>query len=152
MDSGARDGTRHDTFIHVPVATSSKSTSPLFSRASRLGSCCPSESTTQTTSRRSGHLACEITMPPSPVGSGPLIGEGGTIPRPSLTTKGIAIMNDITMSQEQAKEILKAVNGIGELLNRLPSKPEDAPVKYAIMSNLSVIQMTLTGRPRASSN
>jgi hypothetical protein len=61
-------------------------------------------------------------------------------------------MNDITMSQEQAKEILKAVNGIGELLNRLPSKPEDAPVKYAIMSNLSVIQMTLTGRPRASSN
>ena len=56
------------------------------------------------------------------------------------------------VSQEQAKEILKATNGIGELLKRLPSKPEDAPVKYAIMSNLSVIQMTLTGMPRASSN
>ena len=62
------------------------------------------------------------------------------------------MMNDITVSQEQAKEIFKAINGIGELLKRLPSKPDDAPVKYAIMSNLSVIQMTLTGMPRASSN
>jgi hypothetical protein len=62
------------------------------------------------------------------------------------------MMNDITVSQEQAREILKAVNGIGELLKRLPSRPEDAPVKYAIMSNLGVIQMTLTGMPRASSN
>ena len=62
------------------------------------------------------------------------------------------MMNDITVSQEQAKEVLKAINGIGELLKRLPSKPEDAPVKYAIMSNLTVIQMNLTGMPRASSN
>ena len=62
------------------------------------------------------------------------------------------MMNDITVSHEQAKEIFKAINGIGELLKRLPSKPEDAPVKYAIMSNLSVIQMTLTGMPRACSN
>jgi len=62
------------------------------------------------------------------------------------------MMNDITVSREQAKEIFKAVNGIGELLKRLPSRPEDAPVKYAIMSNLSVIQMALTGTPRASAN
>ena len=61
-------------------------------------------------------------------------------------------MNDITVSQEQVKEIFKAISGIGELLKRLPSKPEDAPVTYAIMSNLSVIQMTLTAMPRASSN
>ena len=61
-------------------------------------------------------------------------------------------MNDITLNQEQAQEIFKAVNGIGELLKRLSPKPEDAPVKYAIMSNLSVIQMRLTGMPRASSN
>lgn len=69
-----------------------------------------------------------------------------------LRPSGVAMMNDITVSQEQAKEIFKAINGIGELLKRLPSKPEDAPVKYAIMSNLSVIQMTLTGMLRASSN
>jgi hypothetical protein len=62
------------------------------------------------------------------------------------------MMNDITVSQEHAKEIFKAINGIGELLKRLPSKPEDAPVKYAIMSNLNLIQMTLAGIPRASSN
>jgi hypothetical protein len=62
------------------------------------------------------------------------------------------MLNDITVSQEQAKEIFRAINGIGELLKRLPSKPEDAPVKYAIMSNLSVIQMILTGTPRAGSN
>ena len=62
------------------------------------------------------------------------------------------MMNDITVSHEQAKEIFKAIDGIGELLKRLPSKPEDAPVRYAIMSNLNVIQVTLTGMPRASSN
>ena len=62
------------------------------------------------------------------------------------------MMNDITVSQEQAKEILKAINGTGQLLKRLPSTPEDAPVRYAIMSNLSEIQMTLTGMPRASSS
>jgi hypothetical protein len=61
-------------------------------------------------------------------------------------------MNNMTVSQEQAQEIFKAINGIGELLKRLPSKPEDAPVKYAIMSNLTVIQINLTGMPRAGSN
>ena len=62
------------------------------------------------------------------------------------------MMNDITVSHEQAKAIFKAINGIGELLKRLPSRPEDAPVKYAIMSNLSLIQMNLTGMPRVSSH
>jgi hypothetical protein len=61
-------------------------------------------------------------------------------------------MNSINVTHEQAKEILKAIDGIGELLKRLPSKPEDASVKYAIMSNLAVIRMNLTGRPSASSN
>ena len=56
------------------------------------------------------------------------------------------------MSHEQAKEVFKAINGIGELLKRLPSKPEDGPVKYAIMSNLAVIQTNLTGMPRVNSN
>jgi hypothetical protein len=62
------------------------------------------------------------------------------------------MMNSISVSHDQTKEIFKAMNGIGELLKRLPSKPEYAPLKYAIMSNLTVIQMSLTGMPRASSN
>jgi hypothetical protein len=53
---------------------------------------------------------------------------------------------------DSSKEIFKAINGIGELLKRLPSRPEDAPVKYAIMSNLTAIQMNLTGMPRTRSN
>jgi hypothetical protein len=62
------------------------------------------------------------------------------------------MMNSITVSPEQAKEIFTALNGIGELLKCLPSKPEDAPVKYAIISNLTVIQMNLTRMPRVNSN
>ena len=62
------------------------------------------------------------------------------------------MMNSITVSPEQANEIFKAINGIGELLKRLPTKPEDAPVKYAIISNLTVIQMNLTRMPRVNSN
>src|SRR5262249_39151404 len=52
-------------------------------------------------------------------------------PRPNVAT----MMNGITVSPEQAKEIFKAINGIGELLKRLPAKPEDAPMKHAIMLN-----------------
>lgn len=61
-------------------------------------------------------------------------------------------MNTVIVTHEQAKEIFRAINGIGELLKRLSCKPEDARVKYAIMSNLAVIQMNLTGMPRAGSN
>jgi hypothetical protein len=46
----------------------------------------------------------------------------------------------------------RRINGIGELLKTLPSKPENAAVMYAIMSNLAVIQTSLTGMARASSN
>ena len=56
------------------------------------------------------------------------------------------------MSREQAREIFKALNGISELLKTLPSKPENVAVMYAIMSNLTVIQMNLTGIPRVNSN
>jgi hypothetical protein len=58
----------------------------------------------------------------------------------------------IIVSRKQATEILKAVNGIGELLKTLPARPENAAVMYAMMSNLTVIQMNLTGMPRVSSN
>jgi hypothetical protein len=60
--------------------------------------------------------------------------------------------NNFTVSREQAREIFNALNGIGELLKTLPSKPENAAVMYAIMSNLTVIQTNLTGMPRVNSN
>lgn len=60
--------------------------------------------------------------------------------------------NTITLSRERASEIVKAANGIGELLKALPAQPENAAVMYAIMSNLAVIQMNLAGVPRASPN
>jgi hypothetical protein len=60
--------------------------------------------------------------------------------------------DSITVSREQATQIFKALNGIGELLKTLPSKPENAGVMYAIMSNIAVIQTNLIGIPRVSSN
>ena len=57
---------------------------------------------------------------------------------------GGEMTDNITVSREQAGEIFKALNGIGKLLKMLPSKPENAAVMYAIMSNLTVIQMNLT--------
>lgn len=38
----------------------------------------------------------------------------------------------ITLSRERASEIVKAVNGIGELLKALPAKPENAAVLSAV--------------------
>ena len=58
----------------------------------------------------------------------------------------------ITLTREEAGEIFKAVSGIGELLKVLRSRPENAAVTYAIMSNLTVIRTTLARMPRAHSN
>ena len=60
--------------------------------------------------------------------------------------------DSITVSREQASQIFRALNGIGELLKTLPSKPENAAVMYAIMSNVAVIHTNLIGMPRISSN
>lgn len=60
--------------------------------------------------------------------------------------------NDITVTGDRAAEIFRALNGIDELLRALPSRPEDAAVIYAIMSNLTVIRMKLSGMPRVHSN
>jgi len=60
--------------------------------------------------------------------------------------------DDITVSREQATQIFKALNGIRELLKTVPSKPENAAVMYAIMSNVAIIQSNLTGVPRVGSN
>ena len=58
----------------------------------------------------------------------------------------------ITLRHEQVREIFRAMNGIGELLKRLPSQPDNAAVLYAIMSNLAVIHTNLAGTPRVTSN
>jgi len=60
--------------------------------------------------------------------------------------------DNIIVTREQATEIFNAVNGIGALLRRLPSKTENHAVMYAIMSNLAVIQTNLSGTPRETSN
>lgn len=60
--------------------------------------------------------------------------------------------DNLVLRHEQLAEIFKCINGIGELLQRLPSRPEDAAVMYAIASNLAAIQTKLTGMPRANPN
>jgi hypothetical protein len=60
--------------------------------------------------------------------------------------------DSITMSREQARQIFKALNGIGEIVKTLSSKPENAAVMYAIMSNVAVIQTNLVEMPKVSSN
>jgi hypothetical protein len=60
--------------------------------------------------------------------------------------------NNVTLSREQVGQIFKALNGIGNLVKNVASKPGNASEVYAIMSNIAVIQATLTGMPRVNSN
>jgi len=62
------------------------------------------------------------------------------------------MVDHITLSHEQVREIFKAVNGIEALLKMLRSTPDNHAVMYSIMSNLAVIQTNLAGVPRVSSN
>jgi len=59
---------------------------------------------------------------------------------------------NVTLSREQVKDILKALDGIGSLLKNVVSKPGNAAEVYGIMSNIAVIQANLTRIPRATSN
>ena len=68
------------------------------------------------------------------------------------SSHGGKMTDNITVSREQAAQIFKALNGIGELLKTLPSRPGNASVMYAIMSNIAVIHTNLIGMPRVSSN
>jgi len=60
--------------------------------------------------------------------------------------------DNVTLSREQVGEIFRALAGIGSLVKNLVSKPGNAADAYAIMSNIAVIQATLTGMPRVNSN
>lgn len=69
-----------------------------------------------------------------------------------LNAEETKMKDRIIVSGDQVREIFRALNGIGELLKTLPSKPENAGVMYAIMSNLTVIRTNLTRMPRVNSN
>jgi len=56
------------------------------------------------------------------------------------------------MSREQMSEILKALDGIGNLVKGLRPKSGNAAELYAIMSNIAVIRANVIGMPRVSSN
>jgi hypothetical protein len=58
----------------------------------------------------------------------------------------------ITLSGKQAEEVFNALRGVKELLKGLEPKSGNRAELYAIMSNLAVIQMNLSGMPRAGSN
>jgi hypothetical protein len=58
--------------------------------------------------------------------------------------------NNVTLSREQVSDIFKALAGIGNLLKGMVPKSGNAAELYAIMSNITVIQTTLTRR--ANSN
>ena len=52
--------------------------------------------------------------------------------------------NNLTLSREQVGEILKALNGIGNLVTNVASKPGNAFELYAIRSNIAAIRANLT--------
>ena len=63
------------------------------------------------------------------------------------------MMDDsVRLSREQVTEIINALRGIGNLVKGLTPKSGNAAELYAVMSNLAVIQTTIAGLPRASSN
>lgn len=60
--------------------------------------------------------------------------------------------DEVTLSREQVSEIFKALAGIGNLVKGFVPKSGNAAELYAVMSNIAVIQMNLTGIPRTNSN
>ena len=60
--------------------------------------------------------------------------------------------DSVRLTREQVTEIFKAFRGIGNLVNGLTPKSGNRAELYAVMSNLAVIQTTIAGLPRASSN
>ena len=58
----------------------------------------------------------------------------------------------VTLSGRQVREILNALDGIGNLVKKVVRKPGNRSEVYAIMSNIAVIQQKLIRMPRVSSN
>jgi hypothetical protein len=62
------------------------------------------------------------------------------------------IDDSVRLTREQVTEIFNALRGIGNLVKGLTLKSGNAAELYAVISNLAVIQTTIAGLPRASSN
>jgi hypothetical protein len=63
------------------------------------------------------------------------------------------MMDDtLELTRAQATEIFNALRGIRNLLKGFTPKSGNAAELYAVMSNLAVIETTIAGVPRASSN
>jgi hypothetical protein len=60
--------------------------------------------------------------------------------------------NDVRLNREQVKEVLKALAGIGNLVNGFAAKSGHAMEFYAVMSNIWAIQTIVTGIPKVPSN
>jgi hypothetical protein len=60
--------------------------------------------------------------------------------------------DNVTLNREQIGDIFKALTGIGNLVKGLVPKSGNPAELYAVMSNIAVIQTTLTGTPRVNSN
>ena len=80
-------------------------------------------------------------------------GEKVAVRLKSFTPAGGEMMDDsVRLTREQVTEIFNALRGIGNLVKGLTPKSGNAAELYAVMSNLAVIQTTIAGLPRASSN
>ena len=63
------------------------------------------------------------------------------------------MMDDsVRLTHAQVTEIFNALRGIENLVKGLTPKSGNTAELYAVMSNLAVIQTTIAGLPRASSN
>ena len=59
--------------------------------------------------------------------------------------------DDVTLSRERRDAIVKAVRAIERQLQEMAGKPA-WQVAYVIGTNLAIIEMNVTGLPRATSN
>ncbi|HJZ73420.1 MAG TPA: hypothetical protein VKE51_16875 [Vicinamibacterales bacterium] len=60
--------------------------------------------------------------------------------------------DSITLNREQVADILKALNGIMNLMKNFDPKSGNVGEFYGVMSNVAAIQTIITGMPRATPN
>lgn len=60
--------------------------------------------------------------------------------------------DNVTLTRDQVSDMLKALNGISNLLKGLTPRSGNSAELYAVMSNIAVIQTALIGNASASAN
>ena len=60
--------------------------------------------------------------------------------------------DDVRLSREQVKEILRALAGIANVVNGFATKSGHAMEFYAVMSNITSIKAIVAGIPKTSAN